>query len=286
MQRLIRLIFFLCVCSKGFCQNGSILILDDVTKKPVQFCSLVNLTGKEVRDANAEGLSHLPFKIGDSIQISCIGFVSAKVKASHPNDAFYLEKKILALPEVVIMNVPPLHIGTIDSKSVSSSYATMILKVTVPKDYNKYQVTQVAFRCHDTSGSLFRLHLYKEDSLGMPRDEMLFKEMISSEASFKKGVVTFDLRNEQIADTVRSFFVGVEFLKTEFRKNALNFGIDNALKQTKSSSDFVTLNSQKNGYYYVFYEKGTEIYKAPYQLRTDWGNPINLIADVVINRIL
>lgn len=196
------------------------------------------------------------------IHYSFLGFNNYKiaVKDFEINKSIQLKEIIYELEEIKVKSGILQKIGIIDEKQTRSS-ADMPL----------------------------RLHIYSVGENGLPDKELLKQQIVISENEHKDGVISINVKNQNIFIEKASFFIGLQFIRVgnidipKGRKNDIGIGETSRIAKRLSFHRGRVFNYQ----WYSYNETGVLIPSnivggkatIPIPLK---GNPCNLLASAEI----
>ncbi len=160
----------------------------------------------------------------------------------------------------------------------------------MPENIKEYKIATVSFKQKNFSADMpLRLHIYSVGENGLPDKELLKQQIVISENEHKDGIISVNVKNQNIFIEKASFFIGLQWINAgkidipKVRKNEIGIG------ETSRIAKRLTYHRGKvfNHQWYSFSEAGLlipskEVGKSALVLSPLKGNPINLLASALI----
>lgn len=218
-----------------FCQKTyQFRLIDQVSKQPVPYATVGLMKQNTGASTDMKGMLSLKNITDplDSIIVSCLGYETLRFPLSilsidNPNvlalmPLQYVLQEITIKPEKLS---EPIILNKIDRKKykfgrLGGTYSSQIArKFTVPSDpENQYLLKSLSYFMKNSPGdqiSNFRVRIYQVNPLtGGPGADLLTSPIIRT-VTKKDEVITVDLQPYQILVDSSSFFVALEWLKTD-----------------------------------------------------------------------
>jgi hypothetical protein len=247
MKNLISLI--LIFTSKIYCQDKFLVIIDNNTKKPIPYCTVKSFKLKDGSFANLDGKCDITNLLNDSVSISSIGYKDTIVFLNYNSNLLELNPLEKLLEEVVVDSRNKktyINVGIIDYKKSSLQCGTRFgeefaLKMKLPDSNISYLVDEITIGMERFDKTIpMIIHLYNEDLNGMPDLNLLSKTILIEKKHFdsKNKRVIVNLKDANVVLKTPRFFVSVEWLPTEKKKN--KFVESSTLIFTKDFSEPIT----------------------------------------------
>ena len=209
-------------------------LIDQVSKQPVPYATVGLVQQNTGASTDSEGMLSLKGVVNsaDSVIVSCLGYEPLRFPLSvlsiDKSNVLELKPIQYALQGITIKPEKlsqPIVLNKIDRKKykfgrLGGNYSSQIArKFTVPSDpENKYLLKSVSYFMKNSPGdqiSNFRVRIYQIDPLtGGPGADLLTSPIIRT-VTKKDEVITIDLQPYQILVDSSSFFVALEWLKTD-----------------------------------------------------------------------
>lgn len=218
-----------------FCQKTyQFRLIDQVSKQPVPYATVGLVQQNTGASTDSEGLLSLKGVVSasDSVIVSSLGYETQRFPLSilsiEKSNVLELKPIQYALQGITIKPEKlsePINLNKIDRKKykvghLAGNYSSQIArKFTVPSDpENQYLLKSVSYFMKNSPGdqiSNFRVRIYQIDPLtGGPGADLLTSPIIRT-VTKKDEVIKVDLQEYQILVDLSSFFVALEWLKTD-----------------------------------------------------------------------
>lgn len=218
-----------------FCQKTyQFRLVDQVSKQPVPYATVGLLKQNTGASTDAEGMLSLKnvTDTQDSIMVSCLGYEMLRfplsiLSAEKPNvlelkPLHYILQEITIKPEKL---GEPVTLNQLDKKTYKvghlvGNYSSQVArKFTIPSgSENQYLLKSVSYlmkRSSDHQISNFRVRIYQVNPLtGGPGADLLTSPIIRT-VTKNNEIIRVDLQPYHIIADLSSFFVAVEWLKTD-----------------------------------------------------------------------
>lgn len=215
------------VFSSGPSQNQiTIALLDAVTKTPVPFATVYVTRTKTYRDADSTGRFVINAEAGDSAIISCIGYETLQwvIPQTSSMATVFMEPIVTNQPTVLVRKPTIEEFGTFKRNHDRTCIGgwegdrlEIAALVEIPQNIAFYRIASISIKGKDfNADNPVRLHIYNVDSNGLPGKELLQKQVIITKQENNARIVTIDVKDQQIMLENNAFFVGVQWITSDY----------------------------------------------------------------------
>ncbi len=274
-------------------------LINEKDSSSISYVSIKLIKSNTYFDTDEKGFFSISSNINDTLFFSCIGFNNfiIAVKDFESNKFIQLKEIIYELDEVIVKSGSFQKIGIIDEKqtrSFAGEQQSDIYEITtlieVPDTIKEYKIATVYFKQMNFSEDIpLRLHIYSVGENGLPDKELLKQQIIFSEKDHYNGVISINVKNQNIIIEKASFFIGLQWIKAgkidipKIRKNDIGIGETSMIAKRLTYHRGRVFNYQ----WYSFNEDGVVIFskdagKPALVTSPLKGNPINVLASAQI----
>lgn len=295
------ILFFSFLVHPCFAQNEmSGIVFGSTSGQPVAYATIRSALTQMAIDTDEGGAFNIVANKYDTLIISCIGYKEKRVSLYFLNsiDTIYLEESPVTLDEIIVEDAETMVLGILDKKFGSSrvggAYAErseIVTLIEIPDHVRHYRVKEVFIKARrfDESNPI-RLHLYSVNDHGLPDEELLKESTIIKKENFDKktGVITVDIRKQNILLGEESFFVGIQWITDNEVKWPTGPEIIQTKKVPRILSYYRSTNPLCNECWNAYNHRSIVLYpdgKKPGYGGPLKGNPLNMCASAEIELI-
>jgi hypothetical protein len=234
MRKLLPFFLFFTLSAKGQSDSLLLRLLDSRNKQPVPYANVKLLSSGKYTYSNEEGYFAVVMRLGDSLQISAVGYQSVFWRYQQKSDSLlYLQASFQELPEIVIQakrenpgqwigNFPQRKLKKKDVfKLVPSPSSRQALWISSPDTSRSYRLLQVGF--HIERGyhtALFRVS-FRGGQAEQPAELLKHHNITFTSEEVKKGLVILDISHLQIKMPPEGLWLQLECLGLIDRRSKL-----------------------------------------------------------------
>lgn len=216
--------YFLFLFLSNFCYSQNHIIIDSITNKPVPYANIKLVKADKGFYSDGQGKVTINEHKNDSIQISCLGYITIFEKINFLKDTIFLVPKIQNLKEVIIHPTPPI-LKKVGFKRKSMNFYTgvnlqlgMLLK-PIKKHENVYiqkvliPIKKTVFRQKNSKNfnSVFKVSLFSNKN-NLPYESLLDAPLIINCHQDSEKIISIDVSKEYIKFDSNGIFICVELV--------------------------------------------------------------------------
>lgn len=292
MKKSIAAVSTFCFCVVAAAQPAILKkqVFDRDTKMPIPYATIQIANTLKYSDSDDKGIFEIEASNNDSLLITCIGYKSSKIPVvvSQKNDSLFLDKEVVQLRELIVSKPVINTFGIIDdNKNTSSTGGSqagrheMATLIEIPATIKMYRITKVLLKARNfKEENPVRLHIYSVDSLGLPGQELLTKEIVITNDQVDNKIVSIDVKDQQIVLENSSFFVGIQWLTSTKVKLFTGPEVFETFKEKKLLTYRRSLTVNKNKWF-GWFDKRSVIFYPGGETPND-EKPINMLTSAEI----